>query len=133
MGNKSSRVIWVLLTIFLVAALLVGCNRSATQPDEAEETTTEPGAQETPVQTMVTPTAQAGSGEPAATTEEPTEEAVPADQPTGDGVLAREGRIGGRGVSADHDSRRQYAVPGQRAAEAGEALAVGAVPGGLCR
>jgi LysM repeat protein len=82
MGFKTNRVIWILLTVFLVAALLVGCNRSATQPDDVEETTTEQESQETPVQTMPTPTAQAGADEPAATTEEPTEEAAPTEQPT---------------------------------------------------
>jgi LysM repeat protein len=79
MGFRTSRFSFILLTVFIVAALLVGCNRSAA-PDEVEETSAEQEVVETPVQTMATPTSQAQPAEPTAPTEEPTEEAAPTDE-----------------------------------------------------
>jgi LysM repeat protein len=85
MGFKSSRVILILVAVFVVAVLLAGCNRSATKPEPTQEPVAEQESQETPVQTMVTPTTEAQpaevtepGGEP---TDEPTEEAPPTAEP----------------------------------------------------
>lgn len=74
MGFKSSRTILILVCVLVVAALLAGCNRSATKAEPTQEPVAEQEVQATSVQTMATPT----TGVEAA---EPTEEAVPTDEP----------------------------------------------------
>ena len=82
MGFKSSRTILILVSILLVAALLAGCNRSATKPEATPEPVAEEQVPTTPVQTMVTPTSEAEPAEPTEEPAEPTEEpAEPAPQP----------------------------------------------------
>jgi LysM repeat protein len=78
MGFASSRVNLILVIVFIFAALLAGCNRSATKPEPTTEPAVEEESQETPVQIMATPTLQVM---PEAPTGKPTEEVVPSVEP----------------------------------------------------
>lgn len=82
MGFKSSRAILVLVAVFVVVALLAGCSRSATKPEPTQEPVADQGAQETPVQTMVTPTSQAQPPDVTEATDEPTDEPTEVVVPT---------------------------------------------------
>jgi LysM repeat protein len=81
MGFKSSRVILILAAVFVVAVLLVGCNRSATKPEPTQEPVAKEESQETPVQTMATPTSEAQPADVTEPTGEPTEEAPATAEP----------------------------------------------------
>jgi LysM repeat protein len=81
MGFKSSRVILILVAVFLVAVVLVGCNRSATKPEPTQEPVAEQESLETPVQTMATPTAQGQPADVAEPTDQPTVEVPPTAEP----------------------------------------------------
>jgi LysM repeat protein len=86
MGFKSSRVILILVAVFVVAVLLAGCTRSATKPEPTQEPVAEQGAQETPVQTMATPTSQAQPADVNEPTDEPTDEPTEVVVPTAEAV-----------------------------------------------
>jgi LysM repeat protein len=80
MGKKTNRISWwVVLVLVLASLLVVGCNRSLTEPEEAEvgeETTTEESTTE---QTMATPDSPV-EPEATAAVEEETEEVQPTEE-----------------------------------------------------
>ena len=71
MGFKSSQTrIWVVVILFVLASVLVGCNRSATKVEPTAEPEQGQTVEETPTQSMDTPTAAPGEE---SMTAEPTE------------------------------------------------------------
>ena len=132
MGLKSIQMRWwAILILILVPLLVVGCNRSAPEPEELEQVEDAPAAEEISGQTMPTTeetadgeSAESAAEEPAVaetTAEEPAVAETVAEEPTVAETVAEEPVL----IDATPDSERAYVIlPGDTLFSIGQSYGV---------